>query len=97
MGDRSQMHRVLIVNGGLGGAEGNTGRILRIAEKHLSGQFEIEWCHLKTVRNVEERFDLCRRASGFIIGTGTYWSSCSSLLQEFLEQATETEGSEMWL
>jgi NAD(P)H-dependent FMN reductase len=37
------------------------------------------------------------RADGFIIGTGTHWDSWSSVLQKFLEDATATEASKLWL
>lgn len=37
------------------------------------------------------------RADGFLIGTGTHWDSWSSVLQKFLEDATATEATALWL
>ena len=37
------------------------------------------------------------RANGLLIGTGTHWDSWSSVLQKFLEDATATEGTALWL
>jgi len=37
------------------------------------------------------------RADGLLIGTGTHWDSWSSVLQKFLEDATATEASKLWL
>lgn len=36
-------------------------------------------------------------ASGFVFSTGTYWDSWSSHLQRFLEEATPSETSTLWL
>ena len=36
-------------------------------------------------------------AEGFVFGTGTHWDSWSSVLQKFLEDATEAEGTKLWL
>jgi len=37
------------------------------------------------------------RANGFLIGTGTHWDSWSSVLQKFLEDATASEATKLWL
>lgn len=37
------------------------------------------------------------RANGLLIGTGTHWDSWSSVLQKFLEDATATEATKLWL
>jgi chromate reductase len=36
-------------------------------------------------------------ADAFVFGTGTHWDSWSSVLQRFLEDATEAEGTALWL
>jgi len=36
-------------------------------------------------------------ADGLLIGTGTHWDSWSSVLQKFLEDATATEATALWL
>jgi len=38
-----------------------------------------------------------QRADGFLFGTGTHWDSWSSVLQKFLEDATATEATALWL
>ncbi|ATC63968.1 hypothetical protein CMV30_08410 [Nibricoccus aquaticus] len=35
-------------------------------------------------------------ADAVVFGTGTHWDSWSSVLQNFLEDATETEGTKLW-
>eukprot|EP01035_Chromulina_nebulosa_P033964 gene33964-45498_t len=37
------------------------------------------------------------RADGFLLGTGTHWDSWSSVFQKFLEDATATEATKLWL
>jgi chromate reductase len=44
----------------------------------------------------EVRVELAR-ADAFVFGTGTHWDSWSSVLQRFLEDATATEGTQLWL
>jgi NAD(P)H-dependent FMN reductase len=38
-----------------------------------------------------------QRAHGLLLGTGTHWDSWSSVLQKFLEDATATEATKLWL
>lgn len=89
--------RILIVNGALAGTTGNTFELLRRASALLMPRFELGWCNLSEEQNHEQRIEKCQAADGFLFGTGTYWDSWSSTLQGFLEQMTETEGSNLWL
>lgn len=88
---------VLIVNGALGGREGNTEQLLQAAESELQKRCAVSWLRLSEERGFERRKAALLKADGIVLGTGTYWESWSSELQSFLEQMTETEGSELWL
>lgn len=87
---------ILIINGSLGGALGNTASLLTTATKYItehSGQYEI--IHLEN-----SEIDLKSKltwADGFIFSSGTYWDSWGSPLQRFLEASTEFEASDLFL
>lgn len=94
--------KILIINGSLGGATGNTATALTQWAEHLSPHTEIEWIHLadhfsNPNRDKARLHSLLQSADGFIFASGTYWDSWGSPLQRFLEQVTEFEGSEIWL
>lgn len=90
------MARVLIVNGSLGGAQGNTAELLALAEEALAPQAEI--AHLELVRepSLERILREAECADGFLFGTGTYWDSWGSPLQRFFEITAATEGDPVW-
>ena len=85
------------MNAGLGGAAGNS----QVIAEHA----------LDIVRGLGVKHELLtladaapgavptalERAERLVFVTGTYWGSCSSLLQQLLEELTPTEGSELWL
>jgi NAD(P)H-dependent FMN reductase len=94
--------KVLIINGSLGGASGNTGTALTKWAELLTPHAEIEWLHLANHfadpnRDKTRLHSLLQNADGFIFASGTYWDSWGSPLQRFLEQVTEFEGSNIWL
>jgi multimeric flavodoxin WrbA len=87
---------ILIINGSLGGANGNTSVLIKTAQKYLL-QYEtnIDILHLE-----ENGYDLKNKlawADGFIFTSGTYWDSWGSPLQRFLENSTEYEASDLFL
>lgn len=94
--------RLLILNAALAGESGNTAVILQQAVRLLARRAAVEVVVLKPaagaafVLTAEIRAALAR-ADGFLIGTGTHWDSWSSGLQQFLEEATPTEGTALWL
>lgn len=90
------MSRVLIVNGALGGATGNTAELLALAEEQFSQWAEVEILDLSRSPSLDRILEAVDRADGFLFGTGTYWDSWSSNLQRFLEETAHTEGSELW-
>lgn len=91
------MKSVLILNGGRSGRDGNSAviaaRSMQLLEDRVS-------CHLHTLaerpsfRDVEGAL---RGADGLVIVSGTYWDSWSSVLQAFLEEATCSEATSLWL
>lgn len=94
------MLNVLIVNGALAGANGNSAQLLG----PLSSTFEKSSFKVQTqVLNLNESIPFERvsfaldQADAFVFITGTYWDSWSSHMQNFLEQATEWEASSKFL
>lgn len=87
---------ILIFNGSLGGATGNTSVIIEAATKEITNlncKFEI--LHLEN-----DNYDLKTKlawADGFIFTTGTYWDSWGSPMQKFLESFTQFEASKLLL
>jgi NAD(P)H-dependent FMN reductase len=85
-----------IVLAGLGGAHGNGARLVELAAPHLSS-VQTELCVLASRPGFGAHEGALRRASGFVFVTGTYWDGWSSHLQRFLEEATPTEATSLWL
>lgn len=86
------------MNAGRGGAHGNSAVLCDIAARWLSQRA----IHVERVTLAEEpgfaahRVSL-ERAHMIVLATGTYWDSWSSALARFLEEATPTEGTSLWL
>jgi hypothetical protein len=89
--------RVLIINGSLGGATGNTGEVLAIAEETLLNRVEVETLDLSRQPHIDRILEAVGRADGLVFGTGAYWDSWSSYMQTFLEETAHTEGSSLWV
>lgn len=88
---------VLVLNAGLGGAEGNS----QVVAEHCA-----EWLQARGV--VHELLVLrdaspgqvpaaLERAERLVFVSGTYWGGFSSLLQQLFEELTPSEGSALWL
>ncbi len=88
---------ILFVNGALGGAEGNSAALLDLAARHLAPRAEVSRIDLSVEEGFATHAEAVGRAQGFVFATGTYWDSWGSPLQRFLEEATPTEGSDLWL
>jgi chromate reductase, NAD(P)H dehydrogenase (quinone) len=88
--------RVLLINASLAGDGGNTGVALKRLAALLTRRADV-----RTVRPAKNSFaeveSELASADAFLFGTGTHWDSWSSMLQKFLEDATETEGTKLWL
>ncbi|MFN8221272.1 MAG: NAD(P)H-dependent oxidoreductase [Fimbriimonadales bacterium] len=91
------MKHVLIVNGSLGGATGNTSELLALAEECLQKSATVETLDLSRQPHLDRILEAVRRADGFVFGTGTYWDSWGSPLQQFLEVTAHTEGQDLWV
>jgi multimeric flavodoxin WrbA len=105
MATRFRHPRILILNTALSGDAGNTAVALARVRKILAraGQAEVRVGTLLggKEKGVAKSFTDVRSelawADGFVFGTGTHWDSWSSVLQKFLEDATEAEGTKVWL
>lgn len=89
--------RVLAIDAGLGGAPGNSAVLLDRAIALLAPHTAIDRVTLAASPDFATHRDALARADALVIATGTYWDSWSSHLQRFLEQATDTEGTALWL
>lgn len=89
--------RILLINGSLGGATGNTAELLARAEIAFEGRATVS--HLEMLRQptMDRILAEVEAADGFIFGTGTYWDSWGSPMQIFLEMTAHTEGEDLWL
>jgi multimeric flavodoxin WrbA len=100
MGDllRAKRPRILILNAALAGGEGNTAVGLERVRRALAhgGKAEVRVVTLAEKNFSEVKAELVW-AEGVVFGTGTHWDSWSSVLQRFLEDATEAEGTKVWL
>ena len=88
---------ILILNASLNGAAGNTAVLLDRAASSLRRKAAVtcfQWSEQSRWDEVESPL---RRADALIVGTGTHWDSWSHHLQRFLEEATPSEGTALWL
>ncbi len=87
---------VAIVLASLGGLSGNCARLLEHAAPHLA-RCSSRVCVLAQEPSFEAHAAVLGRARALVFVTGTYWDGWSSHLQRFLEEATPTEASALWL
>lgn len=96
------MSRILLLNASLAGERGNTSVLMAYARRLLARRVEVESVTL-AVKDPRARPDFealqpkLAAADGFLFGTGTHWDSWSSTLQQFLEDATPSEATSLWL
>lgn len=95
---------LLLLNASLAGDAGNTAVLLTRAGRLLARRATVESLTLAALcpESPLSAFSpqlaaALERADGLLIGTGTHWDSWSSVLQKFLEDATPTEGTALWL
>lgn len=89
--------RVLAIQAGLGGDGGNSAVLLDRALDLLRPHAEIERASLVDDARFATHRAAVERADALVIATGTYWDSWSSVLQRFLEEATPSEATSLWL
>jgi len=90
--------KALLLDGSIG-HPGNTFRFLKRLGEQLQGidpSCSIRILALKGTLTADALNEL-HQSDLLVIGTGTYWDSWGSPLQRFLEEATESEGSDAWL
>lgn len=87
------MNTILILNGSPTGSKGNCNKLIKLIQKSLPKSLKTQIVHLSEVKKSSSLFKDIEKASGFIFVTGTYWDSWGSPLQEFLESATDLEGT----
>lgn len=86
---------ILIINGSLGGIDGNTSVLIAVACKNITaqkGHYDI--IHLEEAQNDLE--SKLAWADGFLFTSGTYWDSWGSPMQKFLETTTAFEASDLF-
>jgi multimeric flavodoxin WrbA len=95
------MKKILVLNGSLGAESGNTQVLIDHCVKFIKkNHFEAEVIHLKDFlgsRDLKSLEGKLLAASGFLFTSGTYWDSWGSPMQNFLELATDLEGSPLFL
>jgi multimeric flavodoxin WrbA len=88
---------ILIINGSLGGAKGNTAQVLKRLTELLSQHTEVRSLQLADSAEALQHESLLRNAKGFVFASGTYWDSWGSPMQKFFETATEFEATDLWM
>ena len=90
--------RLLLVNGSLRGAQGNTARLLERAALALPADWLTQTlCLAEYTGSVEALAEQLVQADAFLLGSGVYWGSWGSPLQRFLEVMTAYELSPCFL
>lgn len=91
---------MLIVNGSIRGAKGDSGRVVSIVERLanlLQNSPPIQVLTLTDpMPRIEDVKHILNSHGSFLIVTGNYWSSWGSPLQRFLEVVTAYENSEVF-
>jgi multimeric flavodoxin WrbA len=87
---------IMIINGSLRGAAGNSGAVAKQAAQVLTSGLQQQATvltltdPLPTIREVYEQLTSC---DGFLVITGVYWNNWSSPLQRFIEVTTAFENT----
>ena len=90
--------RLLLLNGSLRGAAGNTASLLQRAAKTLSANWQTDALALaEYAGTIEALVERLHAADAILVGTGVYWGSWGSPLQRFLEVMTAYELSPCFL
>ncbi len=91
--------RILLLNAGLGGPTGNSARALQHLAGYLSPHAELDLVSLggDTANPFDRIYPRLSEAHAIVVATGVHWDSWSSPLQCFLEAATPTEATALWL
>lgn len=96
LSERPREKRIVLVEASLGGARGNTRVLADRAAAALKGH-GVERVVLASRPGFAAHRTKLARADALVFLTGTYWDGWSSHLQRFLEEATPTESTALWL
>ena len=92
----STAKNILIINGSLRGAVGNSGAVAKQAAHILENDLR-QQARLLTLTDplptIREVYELLAGCDGFLVVTGVYWNNWSSLLQRFVEVTTAFENT----
>src|SRR5690606_38340934 len=88
---------VTLINGSISGSSGNTSVLLKKCGTLFQNRLKTESLILSESPDSSLVRQVLAESDGFIIGTGTYWDSWGSPLQKFLEDLSDTEGTELWI
>lgn len=92
------MPRLLLLNGSVRGAAGNTARLLALARTAIGTRATLEEVVLADYRgSVQSLVDMVTGADGLLLGTGVYWSNHGSPVQRFLEVMTAWEATPVFV
>jgi NAD(P)H-dependent FMN reductase len=89
--------RILALDGSLAGDGGNSAALLGRAAELLRPHASVTRACLARDPGFAAHAPALAAADALVLATGTYWDSWSSHLQRFLEEATASEGSALWL
>lgn len=87
---------ILIINGSLRGAAGNSGALAKQAVHVLLNELKQQAILLTLtdpLPTIREVYDLLAGCDGFLVVTGVYWNNWSSPLQRFVEVTTAFENT----
>lgn len=86
---------ILIINGSLRGAAGNSGAVAKQAAQMLNGlqQPSTGLTLTDPLPTIREVYELLAGCDGFLVITGVYWNNWSSPLQRFIEVTTAFENT----
>ncbi|HEX4337102.1 MAG TPA: NAD(P)H-dependent oxidoreductase [Polyangiaceae bacterium] len=92
------MTRLVVIDGSLRPAVGNTAQALARCTAAFGPDVGVDRIALAEYGGtIAEMATRLRAADGFLVGTGTYWGSWGSPLQQFLELMTPYEATEVFL
>lgn len=92
------MRKLLVINGAVRGASGNTARVLAAARARFPADLEVRDLVLADYcGTVEALAGELSESDALLFGTGVYWGSWGSPMQRFFEVMTWLEGSEALL
>lgn len=89
--------RILLLDASLAGDAGNSAALLGRAAALLRPHATVTRACLARDPGFAAHAPALADADALVFATGTYWDSWSSHLQRFLEEATASEGSPLWL